>query len=112
MQKVLKMFSFAFVLLFASIALIACVPANVEKAEAKMEEAGYSVSAYTKDEDAEGFVGGFIASKGLTDTMTAMLFDSKKNAEQFVEDALLNIYTQDGKWVYTGSDSAIEAFKA
>ncbi|MBR2468407.1 MAG: hypothetical protein IKB42_05150 [Clostridia bacterium] len=110
MQKVLKMFSYALVVLLASVALVACVPANVEKAEAKMEEAGYTVVAYSK-EDAEGLVGGFVASKGLT-SMTAMLFDSTKNAEQFIEDALLNVYTQEGKWVLTGSEKAIEDFKA
>ena len=96
------------------IGMAACAPSSVEKAEEKMQEAGYKVVAYSKD-DAEGMVGGFIATKGLTDltnTMTAVLFDSSDAANDFYSTLSETDATLDGKWVYWGADEAVEAFTA
>ena len=90
--------------------LVACTPANVEKAEAKMEEAGYTVLAYSND-DAEGLVGGLIASKGLLGaSMTAVLFETTEDAKEFQASMEKTGAIQDGKWVYWGDESAIEDF--
>ena len=96
------------------IGMAACTPSSVEKAEEKMQEAGYKVVAYSKD-DAEGMVGGFVASKGLTDitnTMTAILFDSKDAASDFYSTISETGAVLDGKWVYWGAEEAIKEFTA
>ena len=96
------------------IAMTACTPMSVEKAEEKMQEAGYKVVAYSKD-DAEGMVGGFVATKGLTDltnTMTAVLFDSKDAASDFYSTLSETGAVLDGKWVYWGAEEAVKEFTA
>ena len=119
MKKLTKILSFAFVVLFAGIVLAGCTPANIDKAKAKMEEAGYTVVAYDQGKDAEGFVGGFMATNiSLTsgvDAMVAILFETSADAKEFSETWTGNyegkqVFTE-GKWVYTGSEDAIEAFK-
>lgn len=93
------------------LALVACTPSNVEDAEAKMKEAGYTVVAYNND-DAEGLQGGFVATSGLIggNTITALYFETKQDAADFLKDAGEGA-TQDGKWVYWGDEAAIKAFK-
>lgn len=111
----MKKFLLAIITAIMCIGMAACAPSTVEKAEEKMEKAGYTVLAYS-NEEAEGMVGGFTAKKGLIggETLTAMLFDSKDSATDFygtfsqgVKSAVL-----DGKWVYFGSEAAVEAFTA
>jgi ABC-type oligopeptide transport system substrate-binding subunit len=100
--------------------LVACAPSNLEKAEEKLEAAGYAVKSY--DIDAEGYVGGVVATKGgslgnivggLLDgnMFTATLFETKEAATKYFNE--LNEDTkavQDGKWVYWGSEEAVKAF--
>ena len=109
MKKIL----FAILAGIICIGLVACTPASVEKAEDKMQEAGYKVVAYSKD-DAEGCVGGFIASKGLSDlsnTMTAVLFETKDDAREFYSSVSeFDVAKLDGKWVYWGAEEAIKEF--
>lgn len=119
MKKFLRAICMAFVVVIAGVALTACKPGSVEKAETKMKDAEYTVIAY-EVKDAEGFVGGFTASKisvgnGVDfDGMIALLFDSKDNAAEFGE----NFETEskygevkvDGKWVYAGTEDAVKAF--
>lgn len=90
----------------------ACVPANLDKAKAKMEEAGYTVVKYENDH--QGLLGGMIASKGLfgvDGSMTALLFKTKEDAENFYVN-----YGEDlgaivkGKWAYYGTENAIKDF--
>ena len=111
----MKKFLLAIITAIMCIGMAACTPSSVEKAEEKMQEAGYTVLAYS-NEDAEGMVGGFTANKGLIggETITAMLFDSKDAASDFY-----GTYSQinskavlDGKWVYSGSEEAVKAFTA
>lgn len=113
----MKKFLLAIVMAIMCIGLAACAPMNMEKAEEKMQKAGYTVMAYS-DDDAEGLVGSFTATKstGLlsAETLKAYYFDSKDAAtdfygtySQFNKNAVL-----DGKWVYSGSDAAVEAFTA
>jgi hypothetical protein len=92
----------------------------LEKAEEKLEAAGYAVKSY--DIDAEGYVGGVVATKGgslgnivggLLDgnMFTATLFETKEAATKYFNE--LNEDTkavQDGKWVYWGSEEAVKAF--
>ena len=92
----------------------ACVPSNMEKAEDKMKKEGYTVVAY-EDKEAEGCVGGFNATKmeGILDVenITALLFESSKEAKKFVEElGDTSKAIQDDKWVYWGTEDAIEDF--
>lgn len=119
MKKITKILSFAFVVLFAGLIMAGCVPANIEKAKDKMKKAGYTVAAYDQGKDADGFVGGFMATNlSLTtgfDAMVAILFETSADAKDFSATWTgnyegKNVYTE-GKWVYTGSEDAIAAFK-
>ena len=95
----------------ACFAMVACAPINVEKAEDKMEDAGYTVIAYSGDDDAEGLVGGLIAKKGLLgDGMTALLFESREDAKEFMEDLGDDSAVLKGKWVCWGDEDAIKDF--
>ena len=98
------------------IGMSACAPSSIEKAEEKMQEAGYTVVAYS-NEEAEGMVGGFVATAGLSgllggNVMTAALFDSKDAASDFYATLSETGAVLDGKWVYWGSEEASEAFTA
>lgn len=114
MKKIFRAICMAFVVVLAGVVLTACKPGSVEKAQSKMEKAGYTVVAYEAAKDAEGFVGGFIATKvdvkDGSGTLTAVLFDSKENAEKFKEVAPFESVVLDGKWVYAGTENAIDAF--
>ena len=116
MKRFLKSLSLGLVVAFVGVLLCACAPANTEKAEAKMKEAGYAVVAYEKDTNEEGLVGGISATKvSLTDEsghITALLFDSAKTAKTYYEKHENNENIgQAGKWVYWGTENAIEVFK-
>lgn len=110
----MKKFLLAVITAIMCIGMSACAPSSVEKAEEKMQEAGYKVVAYSKD-DAEGMVGGFVASKGITDltnSMTAVLFESKDAASDFYSTLSETGAVLDGKWVYWGAEEAVDAFTA
>ena len=103
----------ALLAVLACLSFVACTPTSIEKAKEKMRKEGYNVAAYSNKE-AEGCVGGFIAEeKGLLnmDMITALLFESSDAAKTFMEqvgDSLNAI--RDGKWVYWGTEDAIEDF--
>lgn len=103
----MKKFICALLATIACLTLFACTPSNVEKAKTKMEDAGYVVIA-KEDENAEGLVGAFVATK-ITENIVAFLFETKDDAKAFAEKTGSKA-VQDGKWVYYGSESAIEAF--
>ena len=112
----MKKFISALMAVLACIAmcfLVACTPSNVEDAETKMEEAGYTVIAYS-NKDAEGLVGGLVATKagGLLelDVLTAAYFETADDAKAFYENLDETGAVQDGKWVYWGDEDAVEDF--
>ena len=112
----MKKFLLAVITAIMCIGMSACAPSSVEKAEEKMQEAGYTVVAYEK-EDAEGLVGGFVATAGLSgllggNTMTALLFETKDAASDFYSTVSEAGAVLDGKWVYWGSEEAVDAFTA
>ena len=121
MKKVFKSVFMVALCFMLGVGLTACKPKNVDKAISRMEDAGYTIVGYTDGEDAEGYVGGFVASnvESVTeiDGMMAMLFDSKSSAEEYFNSitekenkSMFGEWVLDGKWVYTGSDAAVRAF--
>ena len=125
----MKKFLLAVITAIMCIGMAACAPANLEKAEKKMEDAGYKVEV-TDDADAvklltaEGAVGMIVAMKGefsLTtgidgDMVTAVLFESASAAKDYYEKVSEEekeedqVIKQDGKWVYVGTEDAVEDF--
>ena len=97
------------------ISMTACAPFTFDRAEEKMEEAGYTVMAYESTGEEEGLVGGIVAVKmeGLlnVDTITALYFSSILEAKDYY-DGLDNKEDAkwEGKWVFWGSEEAIEDF--
>ena len=111
MKKILS----AIMAIIACVGFVACVPSNMDDAEKKMKKEGYTVIAYSDDE-AEGLIGGFNATKaeGLLDidNITALLFESTKAAKDFYNEMdNKGSAIQDGKWVYWGTEDAIEDFE-
>lgn len=123
----MKKFLVALMAALTCFAFAACAPSNVEKAKAKMEEAGYRVEV--SDESAaellagEEAVGMIVAIKGefsLTggadvDMISAVLFESSSAAKEYYEEHKDEaeedqIIKRDGKWVYAGTEDAVEAF--
>ncbi len=112
----MKKFFLALIAAIMCIGMSACTPMSVEKAEEKMQKAGYTVVAY-ENKEAEGLVGGFVATEGLGgllggNGMTALLFETKDAASDFYSAANQAGAVLDGKWVYWGSEEAVDAFKA
>ena len=114
MKKGSKILSLACLFAVSASFLAACKPTSVEKAKEKMKEEGYTVEAYEINED--GVKGGFIATKGTLldlDSMTAILFETKKDAKEYYEEVggEDSKWIQEGKWVFLGTEDAIEDFK-
>ena len=113
MKSKLRVLTIIAAILAFCFALTACTPGNFDKGVDKMEKAGYVVVAKTIDgEDCDG---GFLATKGLTDTLLAAHFKSVKAATKYYDSIHDNTdddahLTQDGKWVYYGSEEAIKTF--
>lgn len=122
MKKIFKSIIAVALCLFVGVGLTACMPKNVDKAISRMEKAGYTIVGYGEDTEAEGYVGGVVASNVESvdeiDGIMAFLFDSKKSAKAYFEKltekenkSMFGEWEIDGKWVYTGSEGAIKAFK-
>lgn len=103
----------------------ACTPSNIEKAEEKMKEAGYDVKVSSEDaaeflygEEAEASMTATKSTGGITnlkvDMITAILFESSDAARAYYDekkgDEEDEGIKQSGKWVYFGSEAAMEAF--
>lgn len=117
----MKKFLVGLLAALACFAMVACVPGDLAKAEEKMEKAGYSVTVSQGDVAevlyGEEVVGFMVATKsegsGLlntkTYTITAILFENNKAAKAYAEGKEKSVV--DGKWVYTGDEEAVKAFK-
>ena len=123
MKKFLRWIALGALSVLTCAMLFACTPSNLEKAESKMEDAGYKVETTTENLNIDGCVGMIVANKTSgsilggdlkTDTIYAYLFDSKDSAKAYADSQEDNIITgtptQDGKWVYWGNEDAIEDF--
>lgn len=115
MKKIIKWISCALVLVL-SFALLACTPANLEKAEEKMDKAGYDVSVLADDDSDAGTV---FATKGNEKIMAKFFIDEEAAEEFYNNDVKMLAFVAydidsavlDGKWIYAGSAKAIEDFK-
>lgn len=107
--------------LMCAVMLIACVPQSVEKAQKKMEEAGYVVVSSSDDDKEEGVVGSFIATKTTNiiniDVVTAVWYSSTKEAKEAYEEYKGEEEDEDtvvkrsGKCVYFGTEQAVKDFE-
>jgi hypothetical protein len=117
MKKLMKWISLA--LAAASCAMFAaCAPFSLEKAKERMAKEGYTLQDMPAPLGADNCVGGILASEGLLDEdkITAYLFETADDAKAFLSSNAIKLAfpigtpIQDGKWVYAGSEDAIEDF--
>ena len=80
-----------------------------------MKREGYTVTSYDMSEVVDGLAGGFMATKtdeGEVEQLVALLFDSKKDAKDYYNDLSdKSNVIQEGKWVYWGTEDAVEDFE-
>lgn len=115
MKKLLSVLLAALTCLF----LVACAPANIDKAEDKMEKAGYKVTVI------DGAAAEFIAENAEAqliaiksgDILTAVLFEDAKSAKDYYDkvkdedaDKEDQVVKKSGKWVFSGTEDAVEDF--
>ena len=111
MKKFIKLLTVGILTVITAIALIACAPANLEKAEEKMKEEGYSVVVVDEKLEAiEGCVGLITITKSVLPlkTATAYLFEDAKSAKAHYEK--LEQGWVEGKWVIVGDKDIYEDF--
>ena len=120
MKKIAKILSLTLVFVMALALFTACVPSNVEAAEKKMKDAGYSVEEYVDYEadNDEGIIGGIYAIKSESllnvDSIIAIYFETSKQAKEYAEnweDSMFSEIGYEGRWAYAGTEDAIEDFK-
>lgn len=107
--------------------MVACAPADMEKAKAKMEEAGYSVTVLSEEatevlvgEEAVGSLNATKTEGGITNlkiyTVNAILFESAAAAKAYYNETKTEevdegqAYKVSGCWVISGSEVAVNAF--
>ena len=116
MKKILKRIALVVTAGALCATLFACVPSDIAKAKEKMAREGYTVIELPENFD--GCVGGISATKvdfqDGADNLTAYLFESISDAKDFLADWDEKVgegtAIRDGKWVYTGTEDAIEDF--
>ena len=115
MKKFIKLLTAGILTAITAIALIACAPADLEKAEEKMKNEGYSVVVAEDDYGAIDGCVGFITitdSEGIFDlnaeVAIAYLFEDAKSAKTYYES--LDSGWNSGKWVIVGDEDIYEDF--
>ena len=124
MKKFVKILTACVLCIATLLCITACAPANADKAKAKMEDLGYSVSKqFLNDVEVEhwynveidGDTYRITALKGLN-SITVFYFDKAKDAKTFYEEyvvqqvALFDKVELKGKLVIYGSIEAYEDF--
>ena len=115
MKKLLKLLAVSMVAVLTAIMLIACAPADLDKAEEKMEKLDYNVEVVEVDENDDGVVGTIIIKEdGLSLNMAmAVLFDSANSAKTYFEENggedKDNVWLE-GKWIISGDEDIYEDF--
>lgn len=107
--------------------MVACAPADIEKAEAKMKDAGYKVTVVSEEateflvgKEAVGSLNATKTEGGWTNlsvyTINAILFESSEAAKKYYEQTKTEdveegqAYKLSGCWVISGSEVAVKAF--
>lgn len=115
MKKLLKLLSVSLVAILTAVMLIACAPADLDKAEEKMEKLDYIVEAQEIEDNEDGIVGMIlIREDGLSLNMLyAVLFDSSKSAKDYFDEKNGededNVWLE-GKWILSGDEDIYEDF--
>ncbi len=117
MKKFAKLLSATLLTVMLSVILVACIPANAEKATTKMKEEGYSVTAVDENILPEKAVEGIYAVEGSildNESIWVYWFESKDDAKAYyddLEEGSNTIKKMKGKCVYIGTADAIEDFE-
>ena len=120
MKKLIKWISLA--LAAASCAMFAaCTPFSLEKAKERMVKEGYKADLYTEHlpDNCVGYIKANDVEHLLdidADWIEAYLFKTSDDAKAFFNSTAIKLIfptsnpIQDGKWVYAGTEDAIEDF--
>lgn len=107
--------------------MVACAPADMEEAKAKMKDAGYDVTVVSEDvtealvgEEAVGSLNATKTEGGIMNlkvyTINAILFESSSAAKAYYDETKTEeveegqVYKVSGCWVISGSEVAVKAF--
>ena len=125
MKRVLKISSLL-VFVLALVALAGCMPKDPEKAKAKLEKAGYSVTVDgTISPKVLNAIDGINGAKSVVSAskddehVSAVYFESAKLAkesykamkEQAANNGEKTEAKLSGKWIYYGTEAGVKAFK-
>ena len=114
MKKFMKLLVAGLLTVITAVMLIACAPANLEKAEEKMKNEGYKVAVSVDYGLIDGCVGCITItdSEGLldfdADVAIAYLFEDTESAKAFYGDSEEGWIK--GKWVIVGDEDIYEDF--
>ena len=129
MTKTLRIFGLFFIFAFAFLALVGCAPKDSDAAKKKMDKAGYDcIWLANKEVGENGEVGTLTCTKkgsgdsilgdiagALSDSLTAKLYDSSSNAKKALKETQnaegKSSWQVVGKWLISGSEEAVKAFK-
>ena len=118
MKKLLKLLVASILTVITAVMLFACAPANLDKAENKLKNDGYTIVS-SEEVNKDGVVGMVIAYKqdGIFDYeyIVAVLYENSTKATEAVNEieeefgSYGNVY-QSGKWLIVGDEDAYEDF--
>ena len=123
----MKKFIMALLAALMCLFMVACAPADMEEAKAKMEEAGYNVTVISEEttealvgEEAVGSINATKTEGGITNlkvyTINAILFESSAAAKAYYDETKTEevdegqVYKVSGCWVISGNKVAADAF--
>ncbi len=127
-QNIGKILAVVLVVALCTVFFAACVPATPEKAQAKLQDAGYTVDITTHDADSDGMVGELTATKGtllnVEGYVVVTFFESAKQAKAYADahEADMNNFVNmlksnldgeitwkvSGKTIYIGNEQGIK----
>ncbi len=124
MKKMMKWITLAAASVLTCVAFVACAPSSLKKAEKKMSDEFYNTEIETDADDVkncEGYLHAWQPGLLGSEEIYAYLFDSKKDAESFLNANKADLQAwaaeedfigprQEGKWVLIGTEDAIEDF--
>lgn len=111
MKKFIKTLTLGILTVITALTLLACAPSNLEKAEKKMKDKGYSVVTTDDYGLVEGCEGAIVCRQsGLSLNMiTALYFEDAASAKAYFEEIGEKGW-REGKWVIAGDAKVYEDF--
>lgn len=129
MKKIAKILSVAMLVVMTALVMTACVPGSAEKAQKKLEKAGYEVEIYTEADDVGKEMLGFVHEDAVemlmagkdNNSVAVVWFDNKDAAKEMydktynelkdeIDEGVDVVVKIKGKVVYYGTKQAVKDF--